>query len=78
MNYIEQMREELEDVREYFKAAGAENDFKMRVGLKAIAHEEFTHARYLRANMIRMGIYDPAAHPMEEALYLETERMFED
>jgi hypothetical protein len=78
MDYIKQMREELEDVREYFRAAGAESDFKMRVGLKAIAHEEFTHARYLRSQMIRMGIYDPATHTADEDLYNATARMFED
>ena len=78
MDYVAQMCEELRDVREYFEAAGAESDFHTRVGLKRIAYEEYTHARFLRENMIRMGLYVPKDHPEHERKYLEVERMFED
>lgn len=78
MKYIDMMCDELHGVREYFEAAGAEDDFYMRVGLKRIAYEEYTHARFLREEMIRLGLYDPKEHPEQEKKYRETERMFED
>ncbi len=78
MDYMEQYRDEMHDVMDYAAAHAAETDPEARRGLKMIAREEYTHARFLRKIMIRMGIYNPDAEPDLETMWHETESRVEE
>ena len=65
---VEHLKDEIEDACEYLHEADEadeDGEHHLAIGLRRIALDEYTHARFLRDHLISAGLYHDHEHHSE-------------
>lgn len=76
---LEDFKDELEDSRKYAEMsdeADMSGCHHTAIGLWEMARDEYSHARFLRRELVKMGLYSPGDHQELESKYKDLAMTF--